>query len=337
MNAAFTHAGLHIASLRSATCCPRRAAGTRLALPARCPAPPAPARACRRHAAAAAASGEAAPRGDADESLAVREPDGAAQAAAAAPPRRASPAALAAGVAAVVVTGVANRVLYKLALVPLGNHTFFLAQLQTFGYCVFYFVVLGSRRRAGLVPPAQLAFPRQMVGVFAAIGLVEALSALLSFMAAARLPGVVLPLLSQSVLVWQVALGYLVLRRRLGAVQLCGVAAVVGGVALAAWPAAPASSPLAGADPRYAAVFVLATVFPAVDTILKERVFRSARASLKQELDLFVVNSWGSVAQAGWVLALLPAAAAARGMALHQVPAYLQEGERAGRPRLACD
>jgi hypothetical protein len=35
--------------------------------------------------------------------------------------------------AAVVVMGVGNRVLYKLALVPLKQYPFFLAQLATFG------------------------------------------------------------------------------------------------------------------------------------------------------------------------------------------------------------
>jgi hypothetical protein len=33
-----------------------------------------------------------------------------------------------------VVLGVGNRVLYKLALVPLKHYPFFLAQLATFGY-----------------------------------------------------------------------------------------------------------------------------------------------------------------------------------------------------------
>lgn len=38
---------------------------------------------------------------------------------------------------ATVVLGVGNRVLYKLALVPLKNYPFFLAQLATFGYFFF--------------------------------------------------------------------------------------------------------------------------------------------------------------------------------------------------------
>ena len=42
--------------------------------------------------------------------------------------------------AATVVMGVGNRVLYKLALVPLKQYPFFLAQLSTFGYLIhFYF------------------------------------------------------------------------------------------------------------------------------------------------------------------------------------------------------
>jgi len=48
---------------------------------------------------------------------------------------------------AVVVFGVANRVLYKMALVPLGNYVFFLAQLQTFGYVAVYFGALFWRYR----------------------------------------------------------------------------------------------------------------------------------------------------------------------------------------------
>lgn len=39
--------------------------------------------------------------------------------------------------AVTVVLGVGNRVLYKLALVPLRHYPFFLAQLATFGYLIF--------------------------------------------------------------------------------------------------------------------------------------------------------------------------------------------------------
>jgi len=45
------------------------------------------------------------------------------------------------------------------------------------------------------------------------------------------------------------------------------------GVCLAAWPA-NGGSPLSGISPVYAAIFVFSMLFPALDTIMKERVFR---------------------------------------------------------------
>ena len=55
--------------------------------------------------------------------------------------------------------------------------------------------------------------------------------------------------------------------------QLLGVVLVMGGVCLAAWPAG-GGSPLTGISPFYALVFSFSMLFPALDTILKERVFR---------------------------------------------------------------
>ena len=50
-------------------------------------------------------------------------------------------------VALVLVFGIANRVLYKLALVPLADYSLFLAQLQTSGYLLVYFATLAARLR----------------------------------------------------------------------------------------------------------------------------------------------------------------------------------------------
>lgn len=46
-----------------------------------------------------------------------------------------------------LATGVTNRVLYKMALVPLKDHIFFLAQLQNLGYLAVYFTALALRSR----------------------------------------------------------------------------------------------------------------------------------------------------------------------------------------------
>ena len=169
-------------------------------------------------------------------------------------------------------------------------------------------------------------------------------SQLLGFVGAARLPGVALPLLSQTLLLWQVALGRLLLRRRLGPPQLAGCAAVAAGVALAAWPggggggSGAADAALAGLAPLPAALFVASMLFLGLAATLKEQVFRcvcvgggcmharegwgaaacwrrwrpppppptmppppssAAKAYLPEgKLDLFVVNSYASLAQA---------------------------------------
>jgi len=85
--------------------------------------------------------------------------------------------------------------------------------------------------------------------------------------------GVVLPLLSQTFMFWQVLFAYVLLRKRLSWVQLAGVSLAVAGVSLAAWPGGGAS-PLANVNPVYAWIFVFSMLFPALDTILKERLFR---------------------------------------------------------------
>ncbi|KAJ8446850.1 hypothetical protein Cgig2_016160 [Carnegiea gigantea] len=75
--------------------------------------------------------------------------------------------------AATVVLGVGNRVLYKLALVPLKQYPFFLAQLATFGYVVVYFSILYIRHHAGIVTQEMLSLPQ---APYLAVGLLEALA-----------------------------------------------------------------------------------------------------------------------------------------------------------------
>lgn len=238
-----------------------------------------------------------------------------------------SVAALAATIAVVVVTGILNRVLYKMALMPLGDHVFFLAQLQTFGYVIVYFGALWFRISAKNVTPEMMSVPRRMSRTFIFIGFIEALSSVLSLTAAAHLPGIVLPLLSQTVLFWQVLLAYVVLGKRLQPAQIVGVSAVVVGVVLAAWPSASAPSFFGHVSPLYAAMFVTSMLFPALDTILKENLFRVGKTIAKgKDLDLFVVNSFASGAQALFVFALLPVMTAFRGMPFSELPSYLASG-----------
>lgn len=52
-----------------------------------------------------------------------------------------------ASIALVLTLAVANRVLNKMATVPMGEYLFFLALIQTFGYVLFYGAILSSRNR----------------------------------------------------------------------------------------------------------------------------------------------------------------------------------------------
>lgn len=77
---------------------------------------------------------------------------------------------------------------------------------------------------------------------------------------------------------------------------------------------------------RYPPILQTTPLAQALDTILKEKVFRDARAKLGGELDLFVVNSAGSLAQGVFVFLLLPCMTALRGMSLADLPNYLVQG-----------
>ena len=61
-----------------------------------------------------------------------------------------------------------------------------------------------------------------------------------------------------------------------------------------------------------------------------DRRCRQARQELGTDLDLFVVNSAGSLAQAGFVCLLLPVLTTSRGMSVAALPDYLAQGEAQG-------
>lgn len=96
-----------------------------------------------------------------------------------------------------VAFAVANRVLYKLALVPLKDYPFFLAQLTTFGYVIVYFTILYFRYRLGIVTNEMLAFPKLR---FVVVGALEALGIAAGMAAGANLSGASIPILSQTVM-----------------------------------------------------------------------------------------------------------------------------------------
>jgi len=123
--------------------------------------------------------------------------------------------------------GVGNRVMYKLALVPLKEYPFFLAQLSTFGYVAVYYTILYFRYRAGTVTDAMLSVPKSP---FLIVGILEALAAAAGMAAAANLSGPSTTVLSQTFLVWQIFFSIIFLGRRYSVNQILGCTLVALGV-----------------------------------------------------------------------------------------------------------
>lgn len=87
-----------------------------------------------------------------------------------------------------------NKILYKMALVPMKNYPFFLAQILTFGYVIVYSSILLYRYKIGLVTRDMLKLPKKP---YIAIGFLEALGLAIGMVAATNLPGASIPILNQ--------------------------------------------------------------------------------------------------------------------------------------------
>ena len=98
---------------------------------------------------------------------------------------------------ATILFSVSNRVLYKMALVPLKDYPFFLAQALTFGYVIVYSVFLLIRYQSGIVTREMLELPKLP---FITLGALEALGLAAGMAAAANLSGASIPILTQVIL-----------------------------------------------------------------------------------------------------------------------------------------
>uniref|UniRef100_A0A0D9VAE5 Uncharacterized protein n=1 Tax=Leersia perrieri TaxID=77586 RepID=A0A0D9VAE5_9ORYZ len=199
--------------------------------------------------------------------------------------------------AAVVAMGTGNRVLYKLALVPLRDYPFFLAQFATVGYVVVYFSILYLRHQAGIVTDEMLSLPQKP---FLAVGLLEALAAASGMAAGAVLSGASIPILSQTYLVWQLLLSAIFLKRRYRINEITGCFLVTIGVVITVASGSSAGASLKGTGILWPLLMIISFFLQAADTVLKEVIFLNAAKKLKGgSVDLFVVNSYGSAYQVG--------------------------------------
>ncbi|CAO1940984.1 unnamed protein product [Urochloa humidicola] len=226
--------------------------------------------------------------------------------------------------AAVVAMGTGNRVLYKLALVPLRQYPFFLAQFATFGYVVVYFSILYLRYQAGIVNDEMLSLPQKP---FLAVGLLEALGAATGMAAGAVLSGASIPILSQTYLVWQLILSAIFLKRRYRLNEIIGCFLVAIGVIITVASGSGTGASLKSTGIVWPLLMIVSFFLQAADTVLKEIIFTDASKKLKcGSVDLFVVNSYGSAYQALFMCLLLPFLSKLWGVPFHLLPTYIKDG-----------
>ncbi|KAL8140173.1 hypothetical protein V2J09_006194 [Rumex salicifolius] len=225
---------------------------------------------------------------------------------------------------ATVVLGVGNRVLYKLALVPLKHYPFFLAQLATLGYVVVYFSIMHLRRHAGIVTDEMLSLPK---APFVAVGFVEALAAASGMASVTMLPGASIPIFSQTFLIWQLLLSIVFLGKRYTVNQMLGCFLVAVGVIITVASGLSSRFSLKAAGAFWSLLMIVSFLLQAAGTVLKEVIFLDARKRLKGgSVDLFVVNSFGSAYQAVFICLLLPLLSKMWGIPFTQLPSYLMDG-----------
>ncbi|KAI4304799.1 hypothetical protein MLD38_040267 [Melastoma candidum] len=243
---------------------------------------------------------------------------------------------VAAAASATVVLGVGNRVLYKLALVPLKQYPFFLAQLATvgnlFGCSIVNIQITLNDSFAGvdaavferIVTDEMLSMPKTP---YLAVGLLEALGAATGMAAGAILSGAAIPILSQTFLVWQILLSIIFLGRRYRLNQLIGCFLVAIGVLITVWSGSSTGHSLKDGGVFWSLLMIASFLFQAADTVLKETIFLDASRNLKGgSVDLFVVNSYGSAFQALFICLLLPFLSKIRGIPFSQLSAYIKDG-----------
>ncbi|KAG0600231.1 hypothetical protein M758_11G017600 [Ceratodon purpureus] len=226
---------------------------------------------------------------------------------------------------ATVLLASANKVLYRMALVPLKAYPLFLAQFNTITYVLAYSSILLMRYRAGIVTKEMLAIPK---GKFVLIGALDSLGLAMGMVSAAFLPGALVPVLAQVFLVWQLVLSSTILRKRYSFAQIGGCLLVIAGVVTVV--SSGSGDAVAGSLQQSGYIrplgMVVSTLFYAAAAILKESVFRSGKDLKGGNLDLFVVNTCGSFFQTIFCSMIIPVVFTLRGVPFYQIPHSLKEG-----------
>lgn len=256
-----------------------------------------------------------------------------------------------------VLLSVANKVLYKMALIPMSKYPFFLAQITTLGYVIVYSMIIFVRYWIGVVTKEMFAIAPK--SIFIAVGALEALGLVSGMAAATNLPGASIPVLTQVYLVWQLLLSVTFLQKRYSWGQIIGCLLVILGVVVVVMSGSGRDSGGGAAASKvfnqnsgsffWSLVIIFSTAFFAAASILKEFAFQDARRQHQKmkggrggSIDIFIVNAFGSLFQAFFVLLLSPLLSNLQGISFKEQPKYLSSAaaclaNSAGSSQNGCD
>jgi len=211
----------------------------------------------------------------------------------------------------VIALGGANRIIYKIMTTPMGSYSFFLGVFNGLAYVLLYGAILFVRVCTGKVPVEQLKYTwgcrsKESLDVpspvsfwgrlppikyFIIMGFMDGLGNILGLIAAPNIDGVLISLLSQTIVIFSIICSLLILRARYTYWQLFSAMLVlIGGII----SLAPQFVHGINAKLLFSIITAVSTLPNAISFTLKELVFKERE---KEGMDLFIVNSHGSLFQ----------------------------------------
>ena len=226
-----------------------------------------------------------------------------------------------------MVSGVANRVAHKVASVAFAEYILVLSLFLVVSYIMAYFSALFVRLKRGIVTKRMLEYPKWKFG---AIGLMDAFGLVMQLAAAVHLPGAIIPGLAQINIPFSLLVSRVLLGRRFQGRQLLGSGLVIGGVLLSLRPYAMDTILSGPSMVANAALYASSYIFAAISAVGKVSILHN-RDYGKDGMDVFVINSFGSLAQGAAIFLMLALASVIHGnlpgTGGHPL-SYLREGFR---------
>ena len=237
----------------------------------------------------------------------------------------------------VVTAATANTIIRRITLVPLKSYPYLLTQMQGVMYTIFYSTILWSRfkQNDGSVTLDMLTIPKRP---FIWIGFWDCLGDILGNVGTGNLPGYQPPLLAKLNIIFTAMFSSWILKRTYNKSQIGAMAVVLCGSVITLLPVilsrifsryndvlSDNNGDTSASSLFYVIVYILSVAPTALAFVLKEQIFQQ-HADLN--LDIFVVNTYGSIVSLAFTILLLPLASipGLGKVPLTELPTYMKNG-----------